>query len=153
MKVYKFTIFAFISLFIFSFKISGQTQKSCTIPQFNNCFGLKQLILRNVSGQVEEYINEKQGREKDFVFVPDACVSLFTTNRKLVASTKTDQNGRFNLKKIPNGSYWLVVRDGYNMLTPAIVEISVVRKTRQNKKFKVHMVILAIDSCSYGELK
>lgn len=47
----------------------------------------------------------------------------------------------------------MIVRDRENFLTPAVIKLKVNHKTQVNRKINVHMTILAVDSCSYGELQ
>jgi uncharacterized Rossmann fold enzyme len=152
-KNFKLYVFLSTLFLLSSFEVYAQSGKVCKIPEFNSCIGLNQLVVKNISGQVRVYLERKETNEEDFVIVSDACVSLFTKDRKLVSSTTTDEDGVFKLNKVKDGNYWMVVRDNYNALTPAVIEVKVSRKVQRNKKITVHMVILAIDSCSYGELQ
>ncbi|SRR5712691_4252002 len=83
--------------------------------------------------------------------VPNACVLLFTErSHHLVSKTATDGDGHFNLAKIKNGRYRLVVK-AYGFCS-ANVPI-VVRTEAGGSQLVLHMKMGGVDSCSYGDLK
>ncbi len=83
--------------------------------------------------------------------VPNACVLLFTERgHDLVSKVQTNANGRFNLAKVKNGRYRLVVK-AYGFCT---ANVPIVVKTRTGgKALALHMKMGEVDSCSYGDLQ
>ena len=83
--------------------------------------------------------------------VPNACVLLFTErSHHLVSKTATDGDGLFNLARIKNGRYRLVVKaPGFCSANVPIV----VGARAGRKRLALHMKMGEIDSCSYGDLK
>ena len=83
--------------------------------------------------------------------VPSACVLLFTErSHKLLSKVETDGDGRFNLPKVKNGRYRLVVKSyGFSSANVPIV----VTAGAGGTQLAVHMKMGAVDSCSYGDLK
>lgn len=81
-----------------------------------------------------------------------ACVGLFAESKqKLLAAAKADEQGRFQIAGIRNGTYWLVVMaEG---LCAANVRIVVTNKSHESKTLAAVMKPRGIDVCSYIELK
>lgn len=152
MKFVKFAVILAVALFSLTFQSPAQKNKSCALPEYNNCVGLEQIKLSKISGQVSEFLENKEGG-KETIYLSDACVTLYSNDKKVIDSTETDEKGRFKLKNVPDGNYWLVVSDDYKVYTPALIEIKVDRKLKEKRKMTVRMVISGIDTCSYGELQ
>lgn len=105
------------------------------------------LSVRQVSG----YAIDPQ-----FVRMPQVCLGIFSlTNKRLVASGLTDEEGRFELRDIPVGKYRLVARA--NGFCLAIVPLRVVRYPRggilRRRRLVLHMELPALDVCSYGSYR
>lgn len=104
-----------------------------------------------VLSQIEGQITDPQRAE-----IPGACVSLYSEkSRTLVAEVQADDNGRFQLPKVPPGDYRLVVQVEHDYLCPANAKIKVASKQsgRSKKKLSVEMIPTAIDTCSSVEAK
>jgi len=81
-----------------------------------------------------------------------ACVLLFEERKHaLVSKIETASDGSFNLPKVKNGAYRLVVK-GYGFC-PANVPIVVQLSHKERRRLIVHMQGAGIDSCSGGELE
>ena len=63
----------------------------------------------------------------------------------------TDENGRFELKGIPDGNYRLVIK--YDAFCPANAKARIDRHASTKKTLIAHMRPGGIDTCSYLELK
>jgi hypothetical protein len=73
------------------------------------------------------------------------------TERKLIASTTSDENGNYKFDKIRPGQYRLVVF--YKPFCTANAKIIIVATRPSSIKYKsvyVHMRAAGIDSCSYA---
>ena len=83
--------------------------------------------------------------------VSKACVLLFTERgHHLVSKTATDGDGHFNLAKVKNGRYRLVVKAyGFCSANAPIT----VRIGAGDNRLVLHMKMGGVDSCSYGDLK
>jgi len=85
------------------------------------------------------------------VAIPKTCVGVFTeTDHKLIAATETDDNGRFELKGIPDGDYRLVAK--YDGFSPANAKLRV-EHSRSKKLLAVQMRPAGLDTTSFVELK
>jgi len=84
--------------------------------------------------------------------IPKTCVGVFTeADHKLVGSTETGADGRFDLKSIPSGTYRLLVScEGFCV---ANARIHVLRSNGRRKALTVHMKTGGVDSCSYIDQK
>lgn len=90
-------------------------------------------------------------RDSQGVAIPKACVGVFTgTGHKLIAATETDDNGRFELKGIPDGDYRLVAK--YDGFSPANAKLRV-KHSRSKKVLAVQMRPVGLDTTSFVELK
>lgn len=82
--------------------------------------------------------------------IPQACIAVFTANdHRLVATTETDDQGRFSLKDIQPGEYRLLAKYDSFCTPNILVRIT---KHRKRKTLQVHMKTPALDSCSYIDL-
>ena len=86
--------------------------------------------------------------------VPDACLTLFTTDQKFVATTKADLHGDFQFTDIAPGQYRLVARAPAFCTTN--IPIQIVPASRKSKlrrqQILVHYRVSEIDSCSWGSI-
>jgi len=99
----------------------------------------------NIS-RVDGYATDPSGAP-----VPKACVLLFAEkDHSLVSKAETDSDGHFNLTRVKNGRYRLVVKS-YGFCT-ANVPIRLTAGAG-GKQLAVHMKMGTVDSCSYGDLK
>jgi hypothetical protein len=88
------------------------------------------------------------------VSIPKACVVVFTeAAHKLVATTQTDDRGKFGFNDIPDGAYRLVAR--YEGFSPANAKLRIERRLQgQNKRpMTVQMRAAGLDTSSFVELK
>lgn len=92
-------------------------------------------------------VSDSQG-----VAIPKLCVSVFTeVGHKLMMSCKTNENGDFEISRLPSGDYRLVAK--YPGFCPANARLRVRPKSRSNKALTVWMRPSGIDTCSYVEQK
>ena len=101
------------------------------------------LTVRNLKGQVTDTYGAT---------IPQACLGVYTeTERKLIASTTSDENGNYKFDKIRPGKYRLVViaRPLCTANAKIIIAASVL-SSRRNRPVYVHMGAAGIDSCSYA---
>jgi hypothetical protein len=86
------------------------------------------------------------------VVVPGVCVGVFTPNdHKLVVATRTDSEGRFELKGVSNGEYRLVARcEGF---CSGNAKVLVDSRSRSKKRLDLAVRPAGLDTCSYFELK
>jgi hypothetical protein len=81
-----------------------------------------------------------------------ALIMIFTElDHTLVASTKSDSNGRFEFAKIKPGLYRLVAK--VDALCPANVPLKVTNSPLAHHKIQITMQPQDIDTCSYGTTK
>jgi hypothetical protein len=126
-------------------------KKGCEFPKLLFCIDNEPLTVRTISGLAGLSQKDAAGSEK-FEIWPDLCVSLFTAKgTRLVRSVRSNDDGKFVLKGIADGYYWLVVQHSYGFLTPARVRIRVDHRNR-NKIIRIHLVPSGIDTCSWAEL-
>lgn len=101
------------------------------------------LTVRDLKGQVTD---------TDGATIPQACLGIFTeTERKLIASTTSDEDGNYKFDKIRPGQYRLVVF--YKPLCTAnakIVIAATVLNSIRNRPVYIHMRAAGVDSCSYA---
>lgn len=78
-------------------------------------------------------------------------VLLFSERKHtLLFKSQTDDDGKFNFVKVPDGRYRLIAKIAG--LCPANVAIIVKADGTPARKLVLHMSPAAIDSCSYGAL-
>ena len=101
------------------------------------------LVVSRVSGTA----NDNGG-----VAVPGICIGVFTTeDHRLVASVRTDAQGRFEIKGVSRGDYRLVAKcEGF---CSGNAKIRVVSSSRSKKRLQVKMRFAGIDTCSFFEVK
>ena len=100
---------------------------------------------------------DSQVRVGDQIFpgTPGACFTLFTEkDHKLVANTRADEYGSFELRDVPPGRYRLVGRAAG--FCTANIPIRVVKSSRGGKLglklgLLVYFLPTGIETCSYGE--
>ncbi len=86
--------------------------------------------------------------------MPGGCVALFAADRStLLHTVEADENGKFAMPDVKDGSYWLVVHDPQWILCPATAHVKVKRSRMRKKTVVVHMKPRGIDDCSYCEAK
>jgi len=98
-------------------------------------------------------IRQVKGTARDWEgdVVPGLCIGVFTeAEHKLVATAETDEKGAFELKDLPAGDYRLVAH--YTGLCSTNIRLRIQPRLRSKKVLALHMVLPAIDTCSYGEL-
>jgi hypothetical protein len=85
------------------------------------------------------------------------CVALFTEKtHRLVAQVAANGNGYFKFRSVRNGHYRLVGRVDNDYLCPVnvIVHRTALRSGGgRRRRLVLHMVVLAIDVCSWGDIK
>jgi hypothetical protein len=97
-------------------------------------------------GTLRGSVKDSQG-----ITIPKVCIGVFTeTDHKLIAATTTDDNGRFELKDIPEGTYRLVAK--YEGFSPANAKLRV-EHSRSKKMVTVQMRLAGLDTTSFVELK
>ncbi len=80
--------------------------------------------------------------------VPGMCVALFSKDGKTrIALTKTDDDGKFRFRNVPDGEYRLVARIDYDFLCPANAIVTV-KKQAEKVGLKINMLPSGIDECS-----
>jgi hypothetical protein len=88
------------------------------------------------------------------VSIPKACIGVFSeAAHKLVATTQTDDRGKFEFNDIPDGAYRLVAK--YEGFSPANAKLRIERSSqKQNKRsLTVQMRAASLDTSSFIELK
>jgi hypothetical protein len=133
-----------IVLFALAVPVShGQssTEKCSPVYQNHNMVDYGPLVLRKLSGyDIDPYSVRMAG----------GCIALFTEeDHRLIATTRADQDGNFVFAKVASGRYRLIVDfDGFCI---ANVPLRIVRWPRGvRRKLVLHMMLRAIDVCSYG---
>ena len=101
------------------------------------------LTVRDLKGQVTDM---------DGATIPRACLSVYTeTERKLIASTMSDENGNYKFDKIRPGQYRLIVFiNGYCTANAKIIIAAPCLSSIKYKSVYVHMRVRGIDTCSYA---
>jgi hypothetical protein len=146
----KYSIILTISALGFAPTIAQQGNP-CPEAQYedHNQVNPKPLRLAKVQGRgvVEIRDNVVQPGET----VPGACLSLFTTDLKLVDTTKADSSGEFRFHAVDPGHYRLIAR-ALGFCTANIpVEIVKASRKLQRKELVVHYRLTGVDVCSWGE--
>jgi hypothetical protein len=86
------------------------------------------------------------------VVIPKACVGVFTeVGHKLVATTRTDDDGRFRLNDIPDGDYRLIAK--YEGFSPANAKLRIEQRLQSKKSLTVQMRPTGLDTQSFIELR
>jgi hypothetical protein len=86
------------------------------------------------------------------VVIPKACVGVFTeASHKLVATTQTDNDGRFELNGIPDGAYRLIAK--YEGFSTANAKLRIELRSQSKKSLTVQMRPSGLDTHSFIELK
>lgn len=114
--------------------------------QNHNMVDYGPLVLRGLSGRA---------LDPSAVPIPEVCLGIFTddSHRKLVASTLTDQQGNFAVRKLSPGKYRLVAQ--CNGFCAANVPLRIARwpSGGLNRHLVLHMNVRTIDGCSFGGYK
>ena len=95
---------AAVALLVLPLAARGQGHSSPCIVQYenHNQVDYGPLVVQDVKGTITD---------PQQVAVPKACVGIFTEkDHKLVATTKSDADGKFSLQSVPPGQYRLVVK-------------------------------------------
>ena len=86
------------------------------------------------------------------IVIPKACVGVFTeAGHKLVATTQTDNDGRFELNDIPDGAYRLIAK--YEGFSTANAKLRIELRWQSKKSLTVQMRPTGIDTHSFVELR
>ena len=85
--------------------------------------------------------------------VPGACLTLFTTSQKFVASVLADSSGCFSFIGIAPGQYRLIARaPGFCTANIPIQLVKASRKSKlQRQEIVIHYRLTGIDTCSWGK--
>jgi hypothetical protein len=109
---------------------------------------------RNQNDYGPLYVAAIRGVAKDAqgVVIPKACVGVFTeAGHKLVATTQTDNDGRFELNDIPEGAYRLVAK--YEGFSTANAKLRIELRSQSKKSLTVQMRPSGLDTHSFIQLK
>src|SRR5215475_10899466 len=141
--------FAFLALLITCSGLSVARQEKTTCSsemkyENYNQIDPEPLTVRDLKGQVTDVAA---------VPIPQACLGVYTeTERKLIASTTSDENGAYKFDKIRPGQYRLVVLyRGFCTANTGIVIAANVLGSIRNRPVYVHMRVRGIDDCSYAD--
>ncbi len=90
----------------------------------------------------------------DQIPIPNVCLALFSARKhQLVATTTTDNLGKYKFDDVPVGQYRLLAK--YPSFCTANIPIKIVaqplKKNKVNKQLLIRMRLANYDSCSYGE--
>ena len=142
------SIVCFILIFISC--LSAQDIKDCASLKYEdkNQLTPSQLTVKKVSGQLVV-----EGDE-NYPFI-DICIALFDEkNKKFIfikEISEMSENGKFNIKKIPNGKYRLIVKTLSNFFCVANVPIEINNTISKNRKISIIMRPSGLDDCSFGK--
>jgi hypothetical protein len=135
---------AAVALLVLPLAAQEQGRSSTCIVQYenHNQIDYGPLVVQDVKGSITD---------SQQVAVPKVCVGIFTQeDHKLVATTKSDADGKFSLQSVPPGRYRLVVKA--DPLCAANVPLRVVNRQEKKQILQVHMKPRGLDSCSYADL-
>ena len=139
---------AFLAVLITYLGVSGAQQKKttflCDVKYENyNFIEPEALTVCDLKGQVT---NQKSDP------IPQACLGVYTeAERKLIASTTSDENGNYKFDKIRPGQYRLIVfSHGYCTANAKIIIAAPCLSSIKYKSVYVHMRVRGIDTCSYA---
>jgi hypothetical protein len=135
----------FLLLAVSVSRAQESTEKCTPTYQNHNMVDYGPLVLRNLSGyDIDPYSARMAG----------GCISLFTEkDHQLVATIRADKDGNFAFATVSPGRYRLVV--DFRGFCVANVPLKIVRWPRGGlrRKLVLHMMLGAIDTCSYGGYK
>ena len=120
--------------------VSFSQSKQCKYPEvIPYCIFPKPFRLSKVAGHVHD---------KDGAGIRDSCATLFTnkSHKKVISGTVNNDDGRFTLRNVSDGTYILVVR--YISFTPALATIILDHKRGSSRLLRIKMVLGGIDTCS-----
>lgn len=124
---------------------SGEEKsKLCGDMQYENrnTFEVETLSIRKIKGVARD----RNGRP-----IPQVCIAVFgERDHQFIAATKTDDQGNFELKGIPAGSYRLVGKLDPFLTANARIELM---PNASRKKLLLVLVLNEIDACSGFELR
>lgn len=144
-------VFSFVLGTCITGVVLGQ-QIKCSFPTLGCQVEPPESVLRNIEGQVGFYFKNKETGVEQFEPPFDACISLFSENRKkLIKAFVVRADGRFVINGIADGSYWLVVNSNGG-LTPARFRIKIDQKSKKNRQVKITLAPLNMHSCSTAEI-
>jgi Carboxypeptidase regulatory-like domain len=109
---------------------------------------------RNQTDYGPLHVSAVRGVAKDAqgVVIPKACVGVFTeADHKLVATALTNNDGRFELNDIPDGTYRLIAK--YEGFSTANAKLRVEQRSQSKKSLTVQMHPTGLDTHSFIELK
>ena len=99
------------------------------------------LIVQKVTGTITD---------PQQIAMAKVCVAIFTEKQhRLLATTESDEEGKFSLKSVPPGQYRLVAKA--DPLCGASVPLRVVKHQNKRRALHLHMKPRGLDACSYGE--
>ncbi len=144
-------------IIVLGLSVQAQQSNPCNITMVydnHNQVDPARLSLTRVSGLAISEVGRDHA--KQIGALPGVCVGLFTEKgHRLVATTVTDQEGRFQFGTIPSGEYRLVIQA--KPLCLANVPLRVLRHSHSTASKQRHLIIhmrpAGIDDCSYGEYK
>ena len=141
--------FAFLALLITCSGLSVARQEKTTCSSEMKYENYNQidpgpLTVRELKGQVTDVAA---------VPLPQACLGVYTeTERKLITSTTSDENGAYKFDKIRPGQYRLIVLvSGFCAANARVVIASNLLGSIRNRPVYVHMRVRGIDDCSYAD--
>jgi hypothetical protein len=109
-----------------------------------NQIALNPIVLKTISGRILA--------EGDAAPL-DVCVAVFTkSGKKLLATTVPNEKGEFHFRKLPRGSYRLVVKHTFNRYCVANRLITIRTKASAKKAVRVVLNPGGIDECSRIEI-
>jgi len=122
----------------------------------SNCPRQLEYVHRNQVDPPVITLNAVQGRatDKQNEPVPEVCVALFTEkSHRFVTQVSVDNRGSFKFGRVPPGHYVLVARvREYDYFCPVNARIRI-RRSRRRTRLVLHMVLAAIDVCSWADTK
>ncbi len=106
-------------LVIFGNYLLAQNTEKCSSLKYEE---INQIIPNSLS--VKKLVGNVIAEDGKIPLV-DVCIGLFVeANKKLILVTQSNREGKFKMKKIPNGKYRLVVKHNLNFYCVANIPIS-----------------------------
>ena len=126
-------------------KAAEETGSDCKNLSYEN---------RNQTDYGPLYVTAVRGVAMDAygVVVPKTCVGVFTeASHELVATTQTDNGGRFELNDIRAGAYRLIAK--YEGFSTANAKLRIEQRSHSKSSLIVQMRPSGLDTHSFIELK